>query len=175
MVKHKINFKSFKCNLCNKSYSYERSLQVHIKSSHPTEEKFKCATCDMSFKMEKELKKHSRTHLKPIITQIKKKDKKRKCQLCNEEFDDFRKECPNCKNFYQAKDFLELSQVIKGSKFLVTNQGFLFTIAESIKIPRLLETNNMAANNIPEGGEHMEALFQDNFKYWFDYMLKKYK
>ena len=45
----------------------------------------------MSFKMEKELKKHSRTHLKPIITQIKKKDKKRKCQLCNEEFDDFRK------------------------------------------------------------------------------------
>ncbi len=39
-------------------------------------------------------------------------------------------------------------------------------MAEALKIPRLLETNVRAANNIPQGGECFDALFQSGFEYW---------
>lgn len=88
------------------------------------------------------------------------------------EFREFRAYCPKCTNFFQANDFLELAKVIKGSKFVVANQGLIYTIAESLKIPRLLETNNKAANNIPAGPNGYEALFQKGFEYWFNFLRK---
>jgi hypothetical protein len=90
------------------------------------------------------------------------------------EFEDFRKECPDCKNFYEAKNFLELSQVLTGARFFVGNQGFIYTLTEAMKLPRLLETNNMAANNIPQGENCYDALFQPQFEHWFHYMMKEY-
>lgn len=87
------------------------------------------------------------------------------------EFEDFQKECPSCKEFFQADDFLQLAQVIKGSRFLVANQGLIYTLAESMKTPRILETNNKAANNIPTGPNGYEALFQKGFEYWFKVLI----
>ena len=43
-----------------------------------------------------------------------------------------------------------------------------------MKTPRLLETNNRAANNIPAGPHCYDALFQQGFVYWFNFMCKAY-
>jgi len=91
-----------------------------------------------------------------------------------QEFDEFRKECPSCDNFYEAPDFLELAESLAGARFFCGNQGFLYTLAEAMKIPRLLETNNVAANNIPTGPHCFEALFPQGFVYWFNFMCKEY-
>jgi len=90
-----------------------------------------------------------------------------------EEFKDFKSVCSKCNEFYQASNFLELAKVLKGSRFVVANQGLIYTIAESIKIPRLLESNNKAANNIPIGPNGYDALFQKGFEYWFNYLRNK--
>jgi len=90
-----------------------------------------------------------------------------------QEFDEFRLQCPRCTRFYEAPDFLELARVLAGCRFYVGNQGFIYTLAEALKIRRLLETNVKAANNVPEGGECYDALFQQGFEYWFEQLLKR--
>jgi hypothetical protein len=89
-----------------------------------------------------------------------------------QEFDDFRIQCPRCTRFYEAPDFLELASVLAGCRFFVGNQGFIYTLAEALKITRLLETNPIAANNIPQGGNCYDALFQQGFEYWFDRLIQ---
>jgi hypothetical protein len=90
-----------------------------------------------------------------------------------QEFEQFRAQCPSCKHFYQASDFLELARVLAGCRFYVGNQGLVYTLAEALKVPRLLETNTRAANNIPEGGECFDALFQAGFEYWFAHLMQR--
>src|ERR1700691_3738711 len=75
------------------------------------------------------------------------------------EFEEFQAECPRCVGFYEASDFLELASVLAGCRFYAGNQGLIYTLAESLKISRLLETNIQAANNIPQGGDCHAALF----------------
>ncbi len=89
------------------------------------------------------------------------------------EFDEFVRECPRCTRFYEAPNFLELAAVLAGCRFFAGNQGFIYTLAEALKIPRLLETNKKAANNIPFGGECYDALFQDGFEYWFSDLIQR--
>jgi len=87
------------------------------------------------------------------------------------EFEDFQLQCPRCTSFYEAPDFLELARVLAGCRFFAGNQGLIYTLAEALKITRLLETNPIAANNIPEGGDCFAALFQRGFEYWFERLL----
>jgi hypothetical protein len=89
------------------------------------------------------------------------------------EFEEFRLQCPRCTRFYEAPDFLELASVLAGCRFYVGNQGFIYTLAEALKIRRLLETNVTAANNVPQGGECHDALFQQGFEYWFEHLVKR--
>ncbi len=88
------------------------------------------------------------------------------------EFEDFRAQCPHCTRFYEAPDFLELARVLAGCKFYAGNQGMIYTVAEALKIPRLLETNIHGANNIPQGGNCYDALFQQGFEYWFSQLME---
>lgn len=88
------------------------------------------------------------------------------------EFDEFRTQVPGCTRFFEAADFLELAAVIAGCRFYAGNQGLAYTLAEALKIPRLLETNNRAANNIPVGGLCTDALFQPGFEYWFSHLIE---
>jgi hypothetical protein len=90
------------------------------------------------------------------------------------EFDEFRRECPKCSNFYEAPNFLELAKVVAGARCFCGNQGFIYTLAEAMKTPRLLETNNRAANNIPTGPHCYDALFQQGFVHWFNFMCRAY-
>ena len=89
------------------------------------------------------------------------------------EFEEFRAQCPRCTRFYQAANFLELAQVLAGCRFYAGNQGLVYTLAEALKIPRLLETNVRAANNIPQGGDCFDALFQAGFEYWFAHLMER--
>ena len=87
------------------------------------------------------------------------------------EFEEFRSQCPRCNNYYEAPNFLELASVLAGCRFYAGNQGLIYTLAEALKIPRLLETNVKAANNIPQGGACFDALFQEGFEYWFERLI----
>jgi len=49
------------------------------------------------------------------------------------------------------KDFYELAQILKSARFFLGNQSMAFQIAESLKIPRILEVCQLMPNVIPQG------------------------
>jgi len=59
-------------------------------------------------------------------------------------------------------DFLEMAQVIKGSKLFIGNQSSPFALAEIMKVPRCLEVCPTAHNVIPTGANGYD--FLDPFK-----------
>jgi hypothetical protein len=63
-----------------------------------------------------------------------------------------------------VKDFLELAQVINGSKLFIGNQSFPFSIAEGLKTKRILEVFWRAPNVIPEGSNGYDFYFQPQFE-----------
>ncbi len=73
-----------------------------------------------------------------------------------EEYAAFRQELPNVP-YRPVKDWLELAQLLAGSKGLIANQGGIFALAECLKVPRLLETPLSHANVYPQGGVCYEA------------------
>lgn len=64
-----------------------------------------------------------------------------------------------------VKDFLELAQVIAGSRLFIGNQSFPFSIAEGLKAKRLLEVFWRAPNVIPEGPTGFDFYFQPQFEH----------
>jgi hypothetical protein len=79
------------------------------------------------------------------------------------EFKDIRKHIPNIE-WVQVNDFLQMAQIIAGCKFFIGNQSFPFSIAEALKVPRILEVSLEVINVIPEGENGYDFLFQDHFK-----------
>lgn len=63
-----------------------------------------------------------------------------------------------------VNNFLELAQVISGSKLFIGNQSFPFSIAEGLKVKRLLEVYWRAPNVIPEGSNGFDFYFQPQFE-----------
>ena len=53
--------------------------------------------------------------------------------------------------FFEAKDFLELAIAIRSCKFFIGNQSLCFSLAEAMKVPRILETCPYLPNVIPCG------------------------
>ncbi|MGZ3763306.1 MAG: hypothetical protein ACXVB0_13820 [Mucilaginibacter sp.] len=74
-------------------------------------------------------------------------------------------------HWHPVKDFLELAEVIKGSKLFIGNQSFPFSIAEALKTPRLLEIYPIVPNVIPEGRDGYDFCFQKHFKYLVESMV----
>lgn len=91
------------------------------------------------------------------------------------EFQNFKQQCPNCNDFVKFDNFLDMANAFNSCKFFVGNQGFPFTLAEAMKINRLLEANNDAPNNIPFTQNGKDALFQEHFEKWFNYMNLNYE
>jgi len=85
------------------------------------------------------------------------------------EYEDLKKEVPNL-NFYDCKDFLEAAQIIKSCKFFIGNSSFGFTIAEGLKVPRLMESFPDFPVIYPNGGHGYDFYFQDHFEKWFKYL-----
>jgi hypothetical protein len=80
-----------------------------------------------------------------------------------EEYEAIKHTLPNIE-WIQAPDFLQLAQIIKGCKFFIGNQSFPFSLAEGLKVPRILEIPFDVINVIPEGEQGYDFLFQDHFE-----------
>lgn len=52
----------------------------------------------------------------------------------------------------QPKNYLEVAEIIKGSSLFIGNHNFYYSIAESLKVKRMLEVCPYASNIVPEGG-----------------------
>lgn len=63
-----------------------------------------------------------------------------------------------------VKNFLEMAQVIAGSKFFIGNQSFPFSIAEGLKVKRILEVYHLAPNVSVEGSNGYDFCFQPQFE-----------
>jgi hypothetical protein len=87
----------------------------------------------------------------------------------NDEYKDLKKEVPNLE-FHNCKDFLEMAQIIKSSKFFLGNLSFGYTIAEGLKIPRLLEAAPEFPLVYPNGKYAYDFYFQEHFEKWFNYL-----
>lgn len=73
----------------------------------------------------------------------------------------------------EVKDFLELAEIIKGSKFFLGNASMCFQLAESMKVPRILETFPMMPNVIPIGQYAYDFYGQSEAQYYFDKLINK--
>ncbi len=80
-----------------------------------------------------------------------------------EEYEDLKKEIPNLE-YYDCKDFLEAAQIIKSSKFFIGNSSFGFTMAEGLKIPRIMESYPDFPVIYPNGGHGYDIYFQSHFE-----------
>ncbi len=87
----------------------------------------------------------------------------------NDEYENLKKEVPNLE-FYDCKDFLEMAQIIKSSKLFLGNLSFGYTIAEGLKIPRLLESVPEFPLVYPHGKHAYEFYFQEHFEKLFSYL-----
>jgi hypothetical protein len=79
------------------------------------------------------------------------------------EYEDMRRSIPHLK-WVQVNDFLTLVQIIAGCKFFIGNQSFPFSIAEGLKVPRVLEAYYEIPNVIPEGDNAYDFFFQEHFE-----------
>ena len=88
------------------------------------------------------------------------------------EYKDLKKEVPNLE-YYNCKDFLELAQIIKSSNFFLGNLSLGNSVAEGLKVPRLIECGpNLAQSATPysSGKNAYNFYFQEHFEKWFSYL-----
>ena len=87
------------------------------------------------------------------------------------EYEDLKKQIPNLE-FYNCKDFLEMAEIIKSSKFFIGNQGFGYSLAEALKVPRLLEANPDFPVIFPIGPNSFDFYHQNHFEKFFNILNK---
>jgi len=86
-----------------------------------------------------------------------------------EEFEDMKLDVKNLE-FYDCKDFLEMANIIKSSKFVLANSSIAFPIAEGLKVPRLLESCPHFPAAQTHGINAFDFYFQTHFEKWFKYL-----
>lgn len=72
-----------------------------------------------------------------------------------------------------VKDFLELAQAIKQSRFHLSNQTMAFQISSGLKHPRIVELCDFAQNVIPVGEDAFDFFAQEAAEYYVDYLFNK--
>ena len=89
------------------------------------------------------------------------------------EYEVMKQTLPNLE-FYDTKDFLELAQIIKGCKFYISNQTFAYSIAEGLKVNRILEAHVDFPVVFPIGGNGKDVYFQEHFEESFREFKSKF-
>lgn len=79
------------------------------------------------------------------------------------EFEEMRQVIPQL-NYVACPDALQLASAIKSARFFIGNQSFPYSIAEALKVPRILEICPPIPDIVPAGGKIGEAFFQSNFE-----------
>lgn len=80
-----------------------------------------------------------------------------------DEYDNMKKLIPHLQ-YRPVKNFLEMAELIRGSKLFIGNQSFPFAIAEGLKVRRLLEVYHQSPNVIVEGKEGYDFCYQLQFE-----------
>ena len=84
------------------------------------------------------------------------------------EYENLKIKIPNMQ-FYDSKDFLELASIIKSARIFIGNLSFGYSLAEAIKVPRLLES----APNFPLVYPNGPKAYDFYFQYHFEELFKK--
>ncbi len=88
------------------------------------------------------------------------------CIGLEEEFQDSKKDI-NDLEFHECKDFLEMAEIIKASKFFIGNMSLQYIISEALKVPRLLEASPDFPAAFPVGPNAFDAYHQNHFEKFF--------
>ena len=86
-----------------------------------------------------------------------------------DEFSDLKRIVKNL-NFYDCKDFLDMANIVKSSKFVLANSSITFPIAEGLNKPRLLESCPDFPAAQPHGKNAFNFYFQTHFENFFSYL-----
>lgn len=89
-----------------------------------------------------------------------------------DEYADMKPLVPNME-YKPVANFLELAQVIAGSKLFIGNQSFPFALAEALKAKRMLEVYYQIPNVIAEGPGGYEFCFQPQFEQMLQNVLNE--
>ncbi|MDC1476034.1 hypothetical protein N8084_00885 [Pelagibacteraceae bacterium] len=89
------------------------------------------------------------------------------------EFNDLKNDVPNLE-FYNCKDFHEMAQIIKASRFYLGNLSGGYSIAEGLKVPRLLEGCSDFPAVYPIGGNSFDFYHQSHLEFLFEQFYNKY-
>jgi hypothetical protein len=81
-----------------------------------------------------------------------------------EEYLEMKKQVPALR-FLETNNFYELATLISGSRLFIGNQSFPFSIAEALKVNRLLEVCYKIPNVIVSGMNGFDFCFQNQFEY----------
>ena len=79
------------------------------------------------------------------------------------EYEAMKQQIPSLQ-YYPTADFLELATVINSCKLFIGNQSFPFSIAEGLKVKRLLELYHFAPNVVVEGYGAYDFYYQEHFE-----------
>ena len=80
-----------------------------------------------------------------------------------EEFKEMKQVLPAI-TYQPVSNFLELAELIAGCKFFIGNQSFPFSLAEALKVKRILEVYYICPNVIVEGINGYDFCFQAQFE-----------
>ncbi len=79
------------------------------------------------------------------------------------EYNDIIKTIPRIK-WVKVDDFLQMATMIAACRLFIGNQSFPYSIAEALKVPRILEVSFDVINVVPEGEGGYDFFFQDHFE-----------
>jgi len=80
-----------------------------------------------------------------------------------DEYEDFRSQVPQAE-WVEVNDFHQLARIIAGSRLFIGNQSFPYSIAEGLKVPRVLELDPGMPNVVPAGEHGYDVLYQRRFE-----------
>lgn len=80
-----------------------------------------------------------------------------------DEYAEMRKCVPQLQHA-ECADFLQLAGCIQSARFFIGNQSFPYSLAEALKVPRILEVCPECSNVVPAGDRAAEAFFQPHFE-----------
>ena len=77
--------------------------------------------------------------------------------------------------FYNCKDFLELAKIIKSCRLFIGNECFAYSVAEGLKVPRLLEASPDFPVVFPIGDRAYDFYHQVHFEMFFKKLYSETK
>ena len=140
----------------------------HVTGTHVNmEESFLSAKPHSSIKNKIVMVRSARYRNEYINYEFLKNTKNLLCVGLKSEFEDIKKDIHDLE-FYDCKDFLEMAEIIKASKFFIGNLCFAYSLAEGLKVPRLLEASPDFPVVFPIGPRAFDFYHQNHFEKFFD-------